>query len=214
MLRLYLKSKFLLKYKRNEIRFSISYLYRIYLNGNYLLVYNTKNTKQLQPVGGAYKKYGDDKLFHSWGVRYSKRKEENTNKFNDLRFYVEGRHCYDVINWFKKKKEREINVFREFKEELLDNNILNFKIFSSFACKFIKREYELLKWNNYYNCYEIKIFDIVELIPNEIQLDDLKRIFKRNQSNYAFVSRKEILSKKFVKNGKEYTIGKHTRYIL
>lgn len=35
----------------------------------YLLVLNRRIENQLQPVGGAYKRFGDDSLFNKWGYK-------------------------------------------------------------------------------------------------------------------------------------------------
>jgi len=121
-LSLYMKTLFW-NYRNKEIRFSISYLFRIKIpnTNSYLLVLNRRIDNQLQPVGGVYKRYGDDKLFEKWDYMPDNKRnglDVDDESFSDLRFKVKGKHVIDVIKWFEEGKEREISAEREFFEEL------------------------------------------------------------------------------------------------
>ena len=50
-----------LKYRKKEIRLSFSYLFKIQIDGKYLLIKGNRLKNQYQPVGGVYKYYPEAK---------------------------------------------------------------------------------------------------------------------------------------------------------
>lgn len=210
-------------YKNKDIRFSISYLFKIQIpnTNKYLLVKNRRIENQLQPVGGAYKRYGDDSLFNKWEYK----PDNNRNGLNvdeksasDLRFMVKGNFTIEVMNWFESMQEREINPNREFKEELLDTNILDSKIFQNINYKHIRRFSKNLVWSDFFSCYEVLVFDVFELIPNEEQklaLIELCKIGTNLNKDYAIVDCDNIEQLRYMENEKQVArIGQHTKLII
>jgi hypothetical protein len=210
-------------YKNKDIRFSISYLFKIQIpnTNKYLLVKNRRIENQLQPVGGAYKRYGDDSLFNKWEYK----PDNNRNGLNvdeksasDLRFMVKGKFAIEVMNWFESMQEREINPNREFKEELLDTNILDSKIFQNINYKHIRRFSKNLVWSDFFSCYEVLVFDVFELIPNEEQklaLIELSKIGTNLNKYYAIVECDNIEQLRYMENEKQVArIGQHTKLII
>ncbi|TCQ96704.1 hypothetical protein EDF66_12146 [Sphingobacterium sp. JUb20] len=211
------------KYKDQDIRFSMSGLYKIQIpdSNDYLLVFNRRIENQLQPVGGAYKRFGDDSLFNKWGYKPDNKKnglDVDEKSFSDLRFTVKGRHVIDVLNWFDKGQERETDPRREFIEELLDTEILDRKIFQHINQKHIRRYSKNLSWSDYFNCYEILVFDIFELLPNDDQKRALIEIAKQPldlSNGYAVVSCDDIEQLRLMQNGKQIArIGQHTKLLI
>jgi hypothetical protein len=211
------------KYKNERIRFSISYLFRIKIpaTNSYLLVLNRRIPNQLQPVGGVYKKYGDDKLFEDW--QYQPDKKSNglgidSISDNDLRFFVKGKYTINVIKWFEAGKERECNADREFVEELIETKILNKNIFTKIQYKQIKREATHLKWSDFHKCYEVLIYDIFELLPTLDQKEALVQLSKEEfdlSKGYAIVDCEEIEQSRLIKNAIQVAkIGEHTKLII
>ncbi|HTN21949.1 MAG TPA: hypothetical protein VL125_15820 [Pelobium sp.] len=211
------------KYKNQQVRFSISGLYKIQIpNSNkYLLVLNRRIENQLQPVGGAYKRFGDDSLFNKWGFKPDNSKnglDVDDKSASDLRFMVNGKNVIDVLNWFESGSERENEPRREFIEELLDRGILDSKVFQKITQKHIRRYSKNLSWSDYFSCFEILIFDVFELIPNEEQKQSLLALAeqKTNLANgFAIVSCDDIEQLRFVENNKQIArIGQHTKLLI
>jgi hypothetical protein len=221
-LMLYLKTLFG-KYRKERIRFSISYLFRIRIpeTNSYLLVLNRRINNQLQPVGGSYKRYGDDKLFESWEYMPDHNKKglgTDTKSENDLRFTVKGKKVIEVIKWFEEGKEREVSGNREFAEELLNTNILDKTIFQNIEYKHLRRFSKHLHWSNFHNCFEVMIFDILEFLPSAPQkqfLISLKKQELNLDQGYAIVECEDIEQLRLMKDGKQIArIGEHTKLII
>lgn len=221
-LKLYAKTKFG-KYKNGEIRFSLSGLYKIQIpdSNKYLLVLNRRIENQLQPVGGVYKRFGDDSLFNKWGFKPdNSRNGLDVDKCSngDLRFTVKGKYAVEVLNWFDSQNERETDPKREFKEELLDTKILSQKIFSHFNHKHIRRYSTEIQWSDFFGCYEILVYDVFELLPNEDQQRALIQLAEKGSNlnlGYAIASCDEIEHLRFMEKGRQIArIGKHAHLLI
>lgn len=222
-LKTYFKTK-LGKYKNLDIRFSVSYLFKIKIpnTNDYLLVLNRRINNQLQPVGGVYKRYdGCNYLFNQWGYKSDNKKNGlNVDKLSesDLRFMIKGKHVIDVIKWFESQSEREVSPEREFREELLDTKILNAETFKDIKYKHLRRFSKNLVWSNYFSCYEVLIYDIFELIPSEKQKQALTRLHnKKNnlEKGYAIVSCDDIEQLRLLDNNKQIAkIGEHSKLLI
>ncbi len=211
------------KFKNENIRFSISGLYKIQIPGtnDYLLVLNRKIPNQLQPVGGAYKRLGDDSLFNGWNYKPDNHNNGlgvDDDSEEDLRFMVKGKYCIDVMNWFEENHERESNPRREFEEELIAPGILDSEIFRNIQDKHIRRFSKNLNWSPHFSCYEVLIFDVFELIPNQDQKKALIQLAQKGsnlEKGYAIVSCDDIEREKYMRSGKEIArIGQHTKLII
>jgi len=221
-LSLYFKTLFW-TYRNKDIRFSISYLFRIKIpnTDSYLLVFNRRIENQLQPVGGVYKRYGDDKLFEKWDYH----PDHNGNGLGtdeistgDLRFKVKGKNVIDVIKWFEEGKEREVSSEREFNEELIETKILDKDTFQKIKYKHIKRVSKNLKWSEHHTCFEVLIYDIMELLPTREQADALVKLSANKfnkEMGYAVVDFNDISQLRFVDKGKQLArIGEHTKLTI
>lgn len=221
-LKVYFKTR-IGKHKNMDIRFSMSGLYKIQIpdSNKYLLVLNRRINNQLQPVGGAYKRYGDDSLFNKWGYKPDNSRnglDVDDTSFSDLRFTAQGKNVIEILSWFESKKERETEPRREFKEELLDTGILDPKIFQHFDHKHIRRFSKNLVWSDYFSCYEILIYDVFELLPNEEQKKALIALSKEEtdlSKGYAIVSCDDIEQLRLMNENKQIArIGQHTKLLI
>ncbi len=219
---LYFKTNFW-SYRKQNIRFSISYLFRIRIPNTdyYLLVLNRRIAGQLQPVGGAYKRYGDDSLFEKWGHKPDNKKnglgtDEISDK--DLRFKVKGKNVINVIKWFEEGKEREVSGNREFIEELIEPGIVDKEIFKKISYRHLKRISKNLQWSEHHQCNEVLIYDILELLPTKAQEDFLTNLHLKGSDlskGYAFADSDEIGHLRFMENGRQVAkIGAHTKFTI
>ncbi|MCT4213463.1 hypothetical protein HZP47_16360 [Elizabethkingia anophelis] len=221
-LKLYWKTR-IGKYKNKEIRFSMSGLYKIQIphTNKYLLVFNRRIENQLQPVGGAYKRYGDDSKFNKWGYKPDNSRNglgTDEKSSTDLRFMINGKYCIDVLNWYDTNQERELEPRREFIEELLNTEILDSNVFQQIHHKHIRRFSKNLVWSDHFSCYEILVYDVFELLPTEDQKHALIELTKQKNDlskGYAIVNCDDIEQLRLVENDIQIArIGQHTKLLI
>lgn len=219
---IYFKSKFT-KIKNQDVRFSISYLIRIQVPGSskFLLVRGNRIKEQFQPVGGVYQKYNGFSAFDDWGYKPdcgTKGIENDAISKDDLRFTVKGRYTLDVIKWFETKKGREDNAHREFNEELIETEILDREIFKNPKFDFIRKVANVFKFSTYHGCYEVLIYDIVNLLPTPEQTEVLRKLLdqpRNPETGYILADRSEIEQLRLLDGDTQIgKIGEHTKYLI
>ena len=138
------------------IRISFAYLYRIKIGDKYLLVKNERGTGKDQPVGGVYKLFGNEKieLKNRYKVKDDNKISIDESSRNDYRLRIENRYLRKFVKRFDCKADRERidNLSREFREELIDKNIVNWNHISYRYCG---RHITELHWGKHFQCYEL-----------------------------------------------------------
>lgn len=184
---------------RQPVRVSMAYLFRIEIDGHFMLIRNHKNpARGYQPIGGVYKylKAETASLFQKLGITADVRIPVDDDSRNDLRCNI--RHRRDLpefLRWFNAKKDREVDPWREFYEELIVGGWLSQQDFPYIQYCHCKSEYEGIKPPDAFNTDEFLYADIVELKPeNSRQIVALKRLFdERDQyDEYMFATPEEI----------------------
>ena len=199
------------------IRISFAYLYRIKIGDKYLLVKNERGTGKDQPVGGVYKLFGNEKieLKNRYKVKDDNKISIDESSRNDYRLRIENRYLRKFVKRFDCKADRERidNLSREFREELIDKNIVNWNHISYRYCG---RHITELHWGKHFQCYELLLADIVELLPTPEQEQDLRNLQNQHLENYRFVTAEEISSLGVNTNSGDLreTIADHSAKIL
>ena len=199
------------------IRISFAYLYRIKIGDKYLLVKNERGTGKDQPVGGVYKLFGNEKieLKNRYKVKDDNKISIDESSRNDYRLRIENRYLRKFVKRFDCKADRERidNLSREFREELIDKNIVNWNHISYRYCG---RHITELHWGKHFQCYELLLADIVELLPTPDQEQDLRNLQNQHSENYRFVTAEEISSLGVNTNSGDLreTIADHSAKIL
>lgn len=211
----YFQTQILLRNK--DIRLSIAYLFRIKVDGKYLLVKSSRR-QYFQPVGGAFKTLpGSETIFEKLGVKQDRIIEtEKGIAKNDLRVFVKGLSVIEFIEWFNSKEDRETSPWREFCEELISTNILPWKEF-----RFIDYKYKGTIQTPILNLDSgdkgIFIYEIFDLLIN----DEQKPIFdsllaKGNTADFIWAD--EYLINRLGHSEKEkdylHEIAQHTKWAL
>lgn len=202
------------KHRNEKVRVSIAYLYRIKIDGKYLLVKSKRITDQYQPVGGVYKTYesANNIMKHLQVVDESGYKFDK-NLRNDLRIMVPSKNLHKIIQWFESRKDRELDPIREFYEELIVPRFLNKDVFAYFDYHFVFQKRTNIKYSNHFNCNEILIYNIYELLPNQNQEKELRETMKKNYNEFKWFDYQDIKCLGNTADG-DYRIGEHTLHIL
>jgi SMODS-associated NUDIX domain len=182
----YFQTQFL--YRNEEIRLSIAYLFRINVDGKYLLV-KSRTRNYFQPVGGAFKSLpGSEKVFDRLKVKPDRLIEtENGIAKSDLRIYVKGINVIEFLDWFKSKEDRETSPWREFCEELISTNILPWRQFRFIDYKFKDTiQSPIITLDN--GSKGIFIFEVYDLIINSEQKPIFEELIRKgNTETYIWV---------------------------
>lgn len=179
--------------KKDRIRISFAYLFRIKVDGKYLLVLNERGTNKYQPVGGAYKFCDKEKkvLFNEYNVIDDDNIPIDKSSRNDYRLKVEAKNLKKFIKRFDITKNREsvVNLKREFIEELIKTEILSFKkIKYQYRGRYIKH----IEYSKYFKCYELLLADIVELELSLEQEEEIRVLMQNKSEKYLFASSNEV----------------------
>lgn len=204
--------------RNQNIRFSMSYLYRIKIEDKYLLVKNS-NFGHFQLVGGKYKRLKSSQSFLK-----SKFKAMDDLKLpnkglmkDDFAIFIPASKAINFLDWFNKKKDREISHWREFYEELIKTKILSQTNFPYINYNYVGTVTTPIKRTPGWDCYEILQYDILDLIPTKQQEKELIKLLKtQNSSKYKWADEELInnLGQDNRQKKKLYQIGEHTKWAL
>ena len=208
--RIWLQSRFCKKDER--IRVSFSYLFRICIDGKYLLVKGNRLKNQYQPIGGVYKYYPEAKVFLESIGYIPDVKMGNNDETDDLRLTIKRRCLPEFIEWFQSLINREYDPLREFWEELIETKILPAQEFRLIKYRKVHVHNQGIKYSTYNSCNELVYADIFELELTSGQISIIKQALEDNPDKVCLVSTEEI--EKLCYNGIEKNLGTNTPWIL
>jgi len=201
--------------KRNEeIRISFAYLIKItvkdeYNNWKYLLVKNS-NFEAYQPPGGVYK-------YHDASYIENVAKDDiNFHKKNDLRLFTKRKHIPNIIEKFNSGKGRETSIEREFYEELIKPKILSRSDFPWIKYKKVYQSISEISYSTHFQCNQIKVFDVFEVILSEEQKARVKELLNTENAQFIFATDDDIDRERYKpdEKSKEYRIADQTPLIV
>jgi hypothetical protein len=224
---LYFHSKFLaLNPKRQYIRFSMSYQYRIRINDKYLLVRNgNEENNWYQHVGGKYKRLEEtQKILADFEATDDTKMKTTDLKKGDLAVFIPAKNTIKFLDWFNTEKDREISHWREFYEELLGGKsggaVLSSQNFPYVNYRFVKSVCTPIKKapiQTGWNCWELLQYDVLELIPTPAQQEELEKLFDKGDTDYIkWADASLIDTLGYVESDKKhkYKIGAHAKWVL
>lgn len=204
--------------KDTKVRISFAYLFRIKVDDKYLLIPNSR-THMFQPVGGAYKFGNTEREFlHD---EFSAEDDDcipvDETTRNDYRLNIKNKFLRDFVKRFNKTSDRENiqDLSREFKEELIETEILDRNIFKEISYRFIGRHMTDITTTSFKD-NELLLADIVELKLTKKQEDYLRSIKSEDSEKYYFASSSEIINEgiKLGSNDLKDRIANHSYKIL
>ncbi|GGB64318.1 hypothetical protein GCM10007424_00230 [Flavobacterium suaedae] len=183
-----IKTKF---WKPNaSVRITVAYLFRIETNGKYVLIKRHKNDFiGYQPVGGAYKYFKEENRarFDELGILPCNQIVRDEDTENDMRLIMNKRKkLVDFLKWFDSRKDREIDPFREFCEELIQPGILPMKLFPHIKYSYVGKHQEGILRTDDYPVDQFRHADIFELrIESEAQKQAILDLAKHEEIIFA-----------------------------
>lgn len=183
--------------KRNKpVRVTVAYLFRIEVNGKYVLIKRHKmDNPGFQPIGGAYKYFKEEnrELFDKLGIEPCNHVPRDEDTEHDLRIIIKKRkHLVAFLKWFESRKNREMDPYREFCEELITPGYLSKEAFKYFKYVFVGKHIEGVLKSPVYPVDEIRYADIFELrLENDNQKQEIADLVNRT-GEILFASPTEI----------------------
>jgi hypothetical protein len=178
-----------------SVRLTVAYLFRIEVNGKYMLIKRHKNDfTGFQPVGGAYKYFKEENSanFDKLGITPCNHVPRDGATENDLRIVIKKRKkILEFFKWFDSRENREIDPWREFCEELIESGLLPSNVFKHIKYTYVGQHQEGILRNEDYPIDQFRHADIFELrLENDAQKNAIKGLEKN--PNIAFVTSEEI----------------------
>lgn len=163
--------------KRNKpIRATVAYLFRIEVNGKYILIKRHKKDRPgYQPIGGAFKYFKEEnrELFDKLGIEPCNHVPRDSDTKDDLRIRINKRkNLIEFLKWFESRKNREVDPWREFYEELVEPGLLSAEIFKHVKYVYIGNHKEIQSPSPVFPIDEFRYAEIYELRPDT---DEQKR---------------------------------------
>jgi hypothetical protein len=205
-----------LRYFNTTVRLSISYLYRIKIDDHYFLIRGVRIKDQYQPVGGVYKRFSDsDSFLANIGALDDDLFPIDESSKNDLRIRIKGRYLLWLIRWFCSEKDRELDPWREFYEELIKTEIVSRDTFPYLFKKKIKQHVSGVFWSDYVQSMELFIADIYVPILSDEQLSVISKLKDIPSEKYLFATEDQIKRLGIVpKKQSKANISKTARWLL
>lgn len=201
-----------IKYWDQDVRLSIAYLFRLEVDGKYLLVKGNRLKKQFQPVGGVYKFYTEAKpTLEKWKYRPDT-KMGNIDETDDLRIYIKGKYLLKFMEWFDSMRDREYDPYREFCEELLETKLLPVDLFGRLKYRKVKVHNDGVLYSRYMKCNELVYADIFDLELSDEQKSLIREAVNQNPDVLCLASAEEMMSQCY--NGIEKNVGNNAEWLI
>lgn len=166
--------KTLIFYRNSPVRVTIAYMFRIQVNGKYVLIKRHKKDRHgYQPIGGVYKYFREEnrELFDNLGIEPCNFVPRDEDTEDDLRIVVNKRkNLRKFLKWFESRKNRELDPYREFYEELIAPGHLPEELFRHIKYTYVGKHIEGVLKSPVFPVDEVRYAEIFELrMENDAQ---------------------------------------------
>lgn len=202
-------------YKRKKpVRVTVAYLFRIEVNGEYVLIKRHKKDRiGYQPIGGAFKYFKEEnrELFDKLGIEPCNHVPRDEDTEHDLRVVIRRRkNLIEFLKWFESRKNREMDPWREFYEELIEPGLLPAEQFRHIKYAYVGKHEEGILPSPVFPTDEYRYAEIYELRPETDAQRNAIATLRQQSEEILFATPEEI--RKGSKNGQ--VILPHTFKIL
>jgi len=199
------------------VRISFAYLFRIMIDGKYLLILNDRKIGFYQPIGGVYKYYKEEAEYidRKFSYKYDDLVPCDADSNNDYRLYVRSKDLRRFVKRFSMTKYREsyADLSRELKEELINDHHQSFSTIKYSCCG---RHMTNVQFSEYSDSYELLLADIINLQLSDEQRTEIRAILRDNPQKFILADADSIKRNgvKSCSDDLRATIASHTRKIL
>lgn len=201
-------------HRNRDIYLSFSYLFRIEIGGNYLLVRGHRMKDRYQPIGGVYKFYQEAKPFLN-SIHYQPdTMVGNTDETDDLRIRIKGKHLLAFMDWFLRMEDREYGPDREFYEELIKPGALLEEAFRHLRYRKVDVHNKGITKSPVPNRIDEVIYaDIFEVVLTEEQKQLVLKALTEHPNDFCLASPEEMKSRRYG-GSIEMNLGNNVPWLL
>ncbi len=204
-----------LRYRNQNVRISAAYIFRIKVDGRYLLVKGAR-FPHFQPVGGVFKVSPKGQAFlEGIDAQDDDLIPLDQTSEADLRVRIKGAKLPQFYDWFESRSGREDAPWREFQEELLSTSLVPPGAFPFIFHEYHGRIVDKIRFSQYANSLEIIIADVYELLPTREQEETLRATFTSARSEFGWFSSEQIKRRGVLPGSSNTTpIAEHAQKVL
>ncbi|MFJ7334818.1 hypothetical protein ACIQUU_16390 [Streptomyces sp. NPDC101116] len=181
-----------IRYRSEMVRISAAYLFRIKIDGKYLLVKGSR-FPHYQPVGGVFKVSPKGQNFlASIEAQDDDLIPIDQTSEADLRIRLRGASLSVFYHWFESRSGREDAPWREFQEELISTSILPSGPFPYIFHEYQGRIVDKIRFSPYADSHELIMADVYELLPTREQEDALRSTLTATRDEFGWFTGEEI----------------------
>ena len=196
-----------IRYREKNIRLSFSYLFRIEVDGKYLLVRGHRMNNQFQPIGGVYKVYDEGKSF------LNQIRAIADTSMGNLRMQIKGKDYFKFWDWFESMRDREYDPRREFEEELIDTQILPAEAFQKLKYRKVWTHNVGVTYSQPLRIHEVVYADIFEIKLTDGQKQIIRDAVRQNSTQICLATIDEMRCRRY-NNSVEMNLGNNTPWLL
>ncbi|MFD7021821.1 hypothetical protein [Promicromonospora sukumoe] len=200
---------------RSRVRVSVSYLYRIKVGSEYLLI-RGRRFPQFQPVGGVYKILPNStSVLGKFQALDDDLVPVDPTSQHDLRLRIPFTRLVAFVRWFESGQDREVGPWREFQEEMVATGILPVDMFPTVTTRFVVRTIRPLRYSNHADSHELLIADVFELVPTDEQKRFLAELKKTGHHDVLWATETQVRRRGAVPGqNQSVRIGEHAEWII
>lgn len=202
-----------IRYREKNIRLSFSYLFRIEVDGKYLLVRGHRMNNQFQPIGGVYKVYDEGKSFLNQIRAIADTSMGNFDETDDLRMQIKGKDYFKFWDWFGSMRDREYDPRREFEEELIDTQILPAEAFQKLKYRKVWTHNVGVTYSQPLRIHEVVYADIFEIKLTDGQKQIIRDAVRQNSTQICLATIDEMRCRRY-NDSVEMNLGNNTPWLL
>ena len=201
-----------IRYREKNIRLSFSYLFRIEVDGKYLLVRGHRMNNQFQPIGGVYKVYDEGKSFLNQIRAIADTSMGNFDETDDLRMQIKGKDYFKFWDWFGSMRNRD-TMQHEIEEELIDTQILPAEAFQKLKYRKVWTHNVGVTYSQPLRIHEVVYADIFEIKLTDGQKQIIRDAVRQNATQICLATIDEMRCRRY-NNSVEMNLGNNTPWLL
>lgn len=188
-------------------------MYKLEVNGKYLLIRGNRIKNKYQPIGGVYKFYQEARDFLNSLNFIPDVKVGNIDDTDDLRIKLNGKYLLSFYEWFFSMNNREYDPTREFYEEMIKTGLLPEEKFRNMHYRKIRKHDIGITNSTYHKMHEVIYADIFEVTLTKEQKQLILEAVKKHPDKLILATDEEMIQER-TSDSVDTNIGNNAKWLL